>query len=680
MTIEDETGHRIDAHGMGAGIALGHRLTPRVAAQVVPKQLSIQAHLASDFHQYTALADIAAFREISGKQGLHQGRGIAPLLGEKNGAMGIEGIWGSSDPFEGKGNAVSQPFLDNALGNETDPIRAAELPGEVGLAVHAAGRHAGVKQEGHPRDLQGIQARPMLRRQGQGTVKPALADKAPGADHVHIDIQLNDRVSGAGKKPRKVLLRLSSYFGKFQQGRTCSCQAAGAPMTRSMNDLMAKSLPLETNGRPETPIGNLNELLRHHIDFLEGRVGGMRANICHANMSGLNLNHVVLRNAGAAGANFSRSLLIGADISYADLFRVDFQYSNLTKANLFRADLKGARLRGAKLTEANLNEADLRAGAYLETGFGDQPTDLTYARLDRATLRDTNLTQARLNNASMIAADLHGATLYDTDLSDVNLADANLAMAKLKGVNLAGANLSGANFAGAILLDCNLKGARLTGTKLSEARMTNVDLSETIMARNKESLPLDIQEILQLHQAWIDSNGAKGKRAELTGADLSEVNLAGSNFNGAHLKMVDMRGAILTNCTFLLADLSGSDLSYANLVLTDLMGANLTGVNLTRSRLSRANLGPATIWRPDGQHGTRMWSVNLSNANLTFADLSDANLKEADLTNADLRGADLTDADLEEAILLNTNIQDTIIDPNMSLNHVKDVLTEKPAP
>ena len=40
-------------------------------------------------------------------------------------------------------------------------------------------------------------------------------------------------------------------------------------------------------------------------------------------------------------------------------------------------------------------------------------------------------------------------------------------------------------------------------------------------------------EILKNHQLWIKSEGKKGKRADLSGADLSRTNLKGLNLSGA---------------------------------------------------------------------------------------------------------------------------------------------------
>src|SRR6266850_5732026 len=66
------------------------------------------------------------------------------------------------------------------------------------------------------------------------------------------------------------------------------------------------------------------------------------------------------------------------------------------------------------------------------------------------------------------------------------------------------------------------------------------------------------------------------------------------------------------------ADLSGADLSEANLCGKDLRYANLTGADLSDSDLSRTNLT-----------GARLVATDLENANMT-----DANLAEADLSCA----------------------------------------------
>jgi len=106
----------------------------------------------------------------------------------------------------------------------------------------------------------------------------------------------------------------------------------------------------------------------------------------------------------------------------------------------------------------------------------------------------------------------------------------------------------------------------------------------------------EIQEHLRLHLLWVKGD-KEGKRADLSGANLSEAYLFGANLSRANLSG---------------ADLSGANLSRANLFGASLSRANLFGASLSRANLSRANLSRA----------------NLSEANLSRANLSSTNLSE----------------------------------------------------
>jgi len=120
----------------------------------------------------------------------------------------------------------------------------------------------------------------------------------------------------------------------------------------------------------------------------------------------------------------------------------------------------------------------------------------------------------------------------------------------------------------------------------------------------------ELQKILTEHALWLKSNGIKGTKANLSGADLSDADLTHANLYNANL--------------------SEADLTSANLTRADLTSANLTSANLTQADLTSANLT----------------SANLTSANLTQADLTSANLIDADLTGANLSEADLTGTDL----------------------------------
>ena len=78
---------------------------------------------------------------------------------------------------------------------------------------------------------------------------------------------------------------------------------------------------------------DLKEVLRKHLDWLQGEEGGERANLFGAD----------LRDANLRGANLFGANLFGADLRGANLCDAD-----LRGANLCGADLRGANLCGAK--------------------------------------------------------------------------------------------------------------------------------------------------------------------------------------------------------------------------------------------------------------------------------------------------------------------------------------------
>lgn len=129
-----------------------------------------------------------------------------------------------------------------------------------------------------------------------------------------------------------------------------------------------------------------------------------------------------------------------------------------------------------------------------------------------------------------------------------------------------------------------------------------------------------LDNTLNGHKLWLNTAGNCGFCADLSGADLTGIDLSDAN----------LRGAILTRINLSYANLRGANLIGAGLSFTDLTGADLKG-----AKLSGANLRYAI----------------LSDADLTGADLTRANLMNAILTRTDLGGADLSDADLESADL-----------------------------
>ena len=98
----------------------------------------------------------------------------------------------------------------------------------------------------------------------------------------------------------------------------------------------------------------------------------------------------------------------------------------------------------------------------------------------------------------------------------------------------------------------------------------------------------EIAAILADHGCWLRGEG--GKRAVLTGADLSGARLTRAVLTGARLTDARLSGARLTR-----ADLTDADLTRADLTRADLTDARLSGARLTRADLTGADLSGAKI-------------------------------------------------------------------------------------
>jgi len=139
-------------------------------------------------------------------------------------------------------------------------------------------------------------------------------------------------------------------------------------------------------------------------------------------------------------------------------------------------------------------------------------------------------------------------------------------------------------------------------------------------------------------------------RPDLSGEDLSELDLQGINLGETDLSdtelfQADLTEANLKNATLVRADLAGARLDGAALYKTDLeeaclIEADLTGASLASAGLRNADLRGAVL------RETNLEDADLRNAVLTMADLTGANLTRADVTGADLRSANLDEANV----------------------------------
>ncbi len=102
--------------------------------------------------------------------------------------------------------------------------------------------------------------------------------------------------------------------------------------------------------------------------------------------------------------------------------------------------------------------------------------------------------------------------------------------------------------------------------------------------------PEKLQEILEAHRKWVESERKEGERANLVDANLQKANLGRANLQEADLSEADLFGANLSG-----ANLSGAILFGANLSGADLSGANLRGADLFGASLRGADLQGANL-------------------------------------------------------------------------------------
>ena len=228
--------------------------------------------------------------------------------------------------------------------------------------------------------------------------------------------------------------------------------------------------------------------------------------------------------------------------------------------------------------------------------------------------------------------------------------------------------------------------------------------------------PKDVEMLKQGVEKWNDWRWERGDMS----VDLSGANLSGMNLNRAHLDKVNLSGADLSNANLREAKLSGSDLSGADLKGADLRQAYMWNTNLSDAKMqgtlfegiwasddvletiknSTANPEHLSIllqggskwnvWRQENPNiipvlskadlrglkdtlaidlrGAIMRGVNLSGVSLFSAKLEKANLSEANLKNTDLLQANLAGADLSQSNLVDATLRLAHL-PGANLKH-----------
>ena len=244
------------------------------------------------------------------------------------------------------------------------------------------------------------------------------------------------------------------------------------------------------------------------------------------------------------------------------------------------------------MTKADLSEADLREGAIAET---DARGDLLYRKPEtefgrvigcEASFSNANLERANLSNLLAVRTDFSGAIMRNCTLIRANLKQADFTGANLEGLDLTGADLSKADFSNAVLTDVNM-----TLTTMMETNLDDV-LTDEPVGKPMSELDPPLFDQLQEHIQFVETAGAQGLPADLSGVDLRPVKTM-ANMNLAAIRACNTTfcGLDLRNTELQGANLENADLRNSNLEGADLRGANLKGARLAGALLRNYNRG-----------------------------------------------------------------------------------------
>ncbi len=164
------------------------------------------------------------------------------------------------------------------------------------------------------------------------------------------------------------------------------------------------------------------------------------------------------------------------------------------------------------------------------------------------------------------------------------------------------------------------------------------------------------------------------QNAQLSGADLKDLDFTGTNFSNAVLEDADLRytklnNVIATNCRFIHAQLGGAKMMDSVFTNAQFQMAEMQKANLTNSKCERANFRAAFL------REAILFNTTLSDADFTEAVLHDTNfsgtiapnaiLQRTILVNTDLSGADISGSRIFGASIWNIKVNEATQQRNL---------------
>lgn len=178
-------------------------------------------------------------------------------------------------------------------------------------------------------------------------------------------------------------------------------------------------------------------------------------------------------------------------------------------------------------------------------------------------LRGANLHNAKITNCifrDMSHADLTGAQLESCDFRNSDLRYTTFADSQIHDCNISHANLEYTSFQNARPKDMDLSGSRTNHTNMDWREAENVIFDTMVDVEVAEEIHDEIHEIkekpyegaylpqqtldnvLEQHSQWMESNGKEGQRADLRGARLQKIDMSGKDLTGIKVNQHDLAG------------------------------------------------------------------------------------------------------------------------------------------
>ena len=404
--------------------------------------------------------------------------------------------------------------------------------------------------------------------------------------------------------------------------------------------------PASANAECYTP-GPFTNL--SHCNFVGVDLSGM--DLSFANLSGANLTDTDLTNSDLTGVHAEKIIGVPSGLPKDWVLINHFLIgptANLSSFNLSNTDLRNVNLQGANLSSAlmtnvNLSNTDLD-GADLTAVYGNSISGTPKALPENWTVQKGFLIGPTANLSSL--------TITEVDFRTLNISGASFSFSNLVGSNLSGMNLQ----------DVALNGVGFIYTDISDTNFDGVDFDQ-VRSFGVIGVPAALPFGWVLRNGFLFGQGANLSSADLSNMDFTDIDLSGVNLKAANLTNANLSGVDLTTTLIVGANLSQANIRDANLTMVDLTGVISAAVIGTPIGLDSSwHIFNGFLVGPGANLSTSDWSgldlrdfelagVNFVSANLTGSNLAGMDLTGINLTGVNLSGANLTDTLLTDATL-----------------------------